>query len=170
MAIFQFGGAIMDYKMGFSFSQVLDPASGVNLTVVANMLNVLFILIFFMSGAYLTLVRLAVLSFEVLRPDSFSINSNVGFTVARMYSVVLTYALQLAMPALAVLMTAEIGVGVMMKAVPQINVFIVNIQLKMILGFITLIMIVPILGGFVTRMIDLAFDNIQLVIFSLQHI
>ncbi|NLG93626.1 MAG: flagellar biosynthetic protein FliR, partial [Clostridiales bacterium] len=80
----------------------------------------------------------------------------------------LIYAVKLALPVLAAEFIAEIAVGLIMKAVPQIDVFVINIQGKVILGFLILLIMVPSLSTFLERLITLMFDNISQVFVMLK--
>ena len=54
---------------------------------------------------------------------------------------------KLAMPILAAELMGQVGMGILMKAIPQINVFAINIELKVIIGLVMLlILLVPISG------------------------
>ena len=53
-------------------------------------------------------------------------------------------AVKLAMPILAAELLGEVGMGILMKAIPQINAFVINIELKVIIGLLLLfVFLVP---------------------------
>jgi len=80
-----------------------------------------------------------------------------------MFSLILVYAVKMALPILAAELITEIAVGLVMRAVPQIDVFVINIQFKVILGFIIIIIMAPPLASFLEKLILLMFDNINQV-------
>jgi flagellar biosynthetic protein FliR len=47
-----------------------------------------------------------------------------------------------------------------MRAVPQIDVFVVEIQLKVLIGFLSILILVPSFAAFLEKLITLMFDNI----------
>ena len=55
---------------------------------------------------------------------------------------------KLAMPILAAELLGEIGMGILMKAIPQINAFVINIELKVIIGLALLLMFLTPLNEF----------------------
>ena len=67
------------------------------------------------------------------------------------------------MPILAAELITEVGVGIIMKAVPQINVFIVNLQVKVLLGFIVMLILVAPFASFLERMILLMFEKMDII-------
>ena len=78
-----------------------------------------------------------------------------------MLSQILIYAVKMVMPLLAAEIIAEMGVGLIMKAVPQINVFVINIQLKVVVGFLMLFILVAPFADFIERLLLLMFDSIN---------
>lgn len=54
----------------------------------------------------------------------------------------------MSLPILAAELITEVAVGLVMRAVPQIDVFVINIQLKVIIGFLVILIMVPSLAAF----------------------
>lgn len=54
---------------------------------------------------------------------------------------------------------AEFAVGILMRLVPNINVFVINIQIKVIIGLIIILTIIPALANFMTQMNLLMMEN-----------
>ena len=50
-------------------------------------------------------------------------------------------AVKLAMPILAAELLGQMGMGILMKVIPQINVFSINIELKVIIGLMLLLLL-----------------------------
>ena len=106
-----------------------------------------------------------------IRDSDIAFSSNMFKDLVGLFSVILVYSVKLALPILAVELIIEVGVGLLMKAVPQINVFIVNIQLKILIGFIIILLLVPSLSTFLELIMNKMFDQIGLVFgLSLIHI
>ena len=78
-----------------------------------------------------------------------------------MFSYILIYSVKLTLPILAVEFITEMGVGIMMKAIPQIHLFIVNIPLKIFIGFMAMLILVPTFAAFLEKLITLMFEAIQ---------
>ncbi len=82
-------------------------------------------------------------------------------SLTELFTDILIFAVKLSLPILAVEFITEIGVGILMKAVPQIHLFIVNIQLKIFIGFATMLILVPSFSAFLEKLITLMFEAIQ---------
>lgn len=160
-SVFHTGGELIDYQIGFSFSKSMDPASDVSSSVITQVLNIFFTTSFFLIGAHLTLIKISCLSYNVIGVAQ-GLNFEVGAQyIVELIGLIFTYAIKLAIPVIAIEFVTEVGIGIMMKAIPQINVFSVNIQLKMILGVIVVIVLLPAFGGYIDRIIDILFDKIS---------
>lgn len=162
LSVFIMSGEMMDMQIGISMSHVYDPQSNISMPLSASLINAMFILIFFASNGHLTLIRLFTKLCEVVPyGDGFvNVNTDVWQSLVAMFSLILIYSVKLSMPVVAVQLISEIGVGIIMRAVPQIDVFVVQIQLKVLIGFLSILILVPSFASFLEKLIDLMFDNL----------
>lgn len=154
-------GDLMDMQIGLSMSKIYDPASNVSMPVSASLVNVMMMVVFFLSNGHLTLIKVFTHSAGIIPFGTFSIGAQVYANLGLLFQTILVYAMKMAMPVLAAEVITEMAVGLMMKAVPQINIFAVNIQLKVLLGFIMLFLLVPPFATFTDRLFALMFENIN---------
>jgi len=167
MSVVVIGGEVMDMQIGISMSKIYDPGSRVSMALSASVLNVMFIFIFFLSNSHLTLIQIMVYSCEAVPLGGFAIPADLYQYLVGLLSSILIYALKMAMPVMMLEIIAEVGVGLLMKAVPQINVFVVNLQLKVFIGFLALYFLVPAYSSFIERLITLLFDSINTAVVAL---
>ena len=78
-----------------------------------------------------------------------------------LFSEILVMALKIALPVIAIETIAEFGMGVLMRAVPQINVFVVGLQLRVLLGLVVLLMIVPVFANIMDFSVGYMFDKMD---------
>lgn len=160
LSVFIMSGEMMDMQIGMSMSRIYDPQSNVSMPLSASVINTMFILIFFASNGHLTLIRIFARLCEIVPYGDGFINTNVWQSLVGMFSLILIYSVKLSMPVVAVQLISEIGVGLIMRAVPQIDVFVVEIQLKVLIGFLSILILVPSFAAFLEKLITLMFDNI----------
>lgn len=134
VAVVQVGGEIIDAQMGITMAQIYDSGNQANMTVTASLLNALFVLDFFMENGHYTLMRILLTSGELLPFGTAALGEGVASYVAEMFLSYIVLAAKLAMPILAAELLGELGMGILMKAIPQINAFVINIELKVIIG------------------------------------
>jgi len=98
---------------------------------------------------------------KLIEVGKFSIPNQLFYNMVELFQQVLILALKLSMPIMAVEIILESGIGILMKAIPQIQVFSVNIQLKIMIGLVMLLILVPTFATFIENVIVLMFDNIE---------
>jgi flagellar biosynthetic protein FliR len=154
-------GEIMDMEMGTSMSRMYDPSSGISMPITGTVLNVLFTLIFFSTNGHLTLIKIVSASLTMLPPGPQMISFQVGQYVTGMMGDIIVLAVKLAMPVLAIELLSEAGMGVLMRIVPQINVFSVSIQLKMGIGIAVVVLALPAIGRLIDSSLGQMFEAMQ---------
>lgn len=155
------GGEIIDMQMGISMSKIFDPQSNVSMSISATMLNIMLMLIFFTTNGHLTMIQIFCKLGTISPYGQIAVSADLFREVAGLFSYILIYAIKITLPMLAIQIIAEMGVGLLMKAVPQINVFVVNLQMKILIGFIMTLLLVPSYARFLERLITLMFDKIN---------
>ncbi len=164
LAIFHIGGEVIDLQMGFSMAQMYDPSSNSQISVTGNLMTIMYTLLFFITNSHLSLMAIAVKSFDVIPIGLGSISSKVGVYFVELFGYILVYAVQLALPIIVTEILVEVAVGIMMKVVPNINVFVVNMQLKLLVGLIVILTIIPALVGFLAKLNAIMLDRMEAVL------
>ena len=141
-----------------------DPATKANISVTGNLFTAMYVIIFFTSNAYAALFSVLISSFQVVPLGIGEISSRIPvFFIELMYYIFL-YAVQLAIPIIVTEIIAEFAVGILMRLVPNINVFVVNIQIKVFIGLIVVFTIIPALANFMSKMNMLMMEKITQVL------
>ena len=142
------GGEVVDTQMGMSMARSYDPSSLSNATTTANLLNVLMILVFFAANGHITLLRLMLTSGEIVPFGTASIGAAAAERAVELFTECALLAVKLALPILGAELLGQVGMGVLMKVIPQINVFAINIELKVIIGLLMLVMLLSPMSEF----------------------
>lgn len=141
----QMAGLAIDTQMGMTMNQIYDAGSQANMSVTGTLLNTLMILLFFAGHGHHTLMRIMVTSGEVVSFGGVSIGNDVSNLLLELFIQCTILAVKLCMPILAAELIGQLGMGVLMKVIPQINVFSINIELKVIIGLaLLLVLMLPI--------------------------
>lgn len=137
-------GSIVDMQMGLSMAAAYDPATGIQVTATSTLLNILMSLLFFAANGHHTLIRIFCSSGLVVPFGAVSLGDSFYAAMIQIFIDCTILGVKLAMPVLAAEMMGQVGMGILMKAIPQINVFAINIELKVIVGLVlTLILMTP---------------------------
>jgi len=139
MAIIAMSGEFIDREIGFSMAQSFDINSGGMTTITANMYDKLVYLIILISNLHYFILKAVVRSFEVIPLGRF--NMNVPFLYTQIIDFIVEFfvlGFRIAMPIFIAATILNIILGVMTKSSPQMNMFAIGIQMKIILGMLAL--------------------------------
>lgn len=137
-SVVQTGGGIIDTQMGITMAQIYDAGTQSNMSVTGSLLNILLVLNFFAANGHYTLLRLLTASGALLPYGAASFGQDVASYAAELFVSCMLLSVKLALPILAAELLGEIGMGILMKAIPQINAFVINMELKVIIGLVLL--------------------------------
>lgn len=127
-------GEAIDTQMGMTMSQIYDPGSQSNMSVTGTLLNVLMTLLFFAANGHHTLLRIMVTSGDAIPFGTASFGEGAMGYLLSLFAQCTVLAVKLCLPILAAELVGQIGMGILMKVIPQINVFAINIELKVVIG------------------------------------
>ena len=164
LSIFHIAGEQIDMQMGLSMGMMYDPTSSSQISVSGNLITIMFTLLFFITNSHMNLFAIAVKSFEVIPIGFQAINPDIGLHVVELFAFILVYAIQLALPIMIVEIIIEVAVGILMRVVPNINVFVINLQLKLGIGVIVLITIIPVLTKYLSKLNYLMLERVEEVL------
>jgi flagellar biosynthetic protein FliR len=133
----QMAGELIGLEMGLSIATVFDPARGEQDTIVARFLYMVSLLLFLSLNGHHLLIRAVALSFQRIEPGTLFDRALAGGIVA-LGGKVIHAGLALAAPLLAVLVVVNVLLGLLGRAVPQSNVFMLGLPLSIGLGLFAL--------------------------------
>ncbi len=138
----QFAGQIMSFQMGMTVANVFDPATHSQQSVISQLAMTLAMLLWLASGAHHLFLRALGESF-VLFPIGHAWSGGGMDILIRGASDMFALALKIAAPIMLLLTFVYIALGLLARAVPQIQVFFVSFPLTVGLGLLTLALGMP---------------------------
>ena len=138
----QMTGLVIDTQMGLTMNQIYDAGAQANLSVTSIFLNTMMLLLFFVANGHHTLMRIFVNSAELIPFGTMTMNyTTLTEAMLQLFISCTILSVKLSMPIIAAELLGQLGMGVLMKAIPQINVFTINIELKVIIGLVLLLVL-----------------------------
>ena len=132
-------GSIIDFHMGLSMSMVYDPQTNAQIAMSGNLYQIFYTLIFFAVDGHLVLIRMLLRSGELVPYGEVVFTQGLALAVLDLFRGCVVLAVRFAFPIIAIEFLVEVAVGIMMKMAPQVNVFVINIQIKIAVGFLVLL-------------------------------
>lgn len=146
----QLAGAFIDMQIGFAIANVISPESGVPTPLTGQFLYLLQLLFFLGVNAHHMLINGILSSFQMIPVTDLSVAFGSGSTVefvVRVTAQMFLIAAQLALPIVGCLFLVDVAVGLVARTVPQVNVFVVGLPLKVVAGFAVMLVVFPSLIG-----------------------
>ena len=135
----QMAGQVLSVQMGYSLVNILDPQTQVESTVVATFHQTIAMLIFLRLNVHFWILRALASSFDYLPPSSGHFGGT--FTAAALHGGASVFAIgiQIAAPVLSATLFADIALGLLGKASPQLPLMLLGPAVKSVLGLLILI-------------------------------
>ncbi len=145
-------GTVMDEQMGLAMAATYDPGFQGNMTPSANLLNIYAMLLFIAANGHYTLLRLMISSGNLVPFGAAAFGEATAERVVEIFADCALMGVKLCMPILAAEFMGQIGMGVLMKVIPQINVFAINIELKVLVGTVILFFLLSTFSEYILAM------------------
>lgn len=138
---FEAAGQIIDMKVGSSMAQLVDPLSGHDTSLNGAFLGRLANFVFMFSGGLLLLVTVILESYAIwpLSPNAPPFQLQGLPLVSGEFARLMTLAILIAAPAVIVLHLSEVGLGLINRFAPELNVFALSLSIKSWLATLTLL-------------------------------
>lgn len=127
-------GDLIDSQAGFASAAVLDPISARQLGPIGRLYQLLATTLLFVTGGHLVALR----GFALLGPVELAPAEGLASVVIDAVLKMLVAAVEIALPLLGALFLAEVALGLLGKAAPQLNLFILGMGTKAIVSIVAL--------------------------------
>lgn len=131
----QLAGQILSFNMGMSMAVMNDPSSGASTTVLAELINVYAILLFFAMDGHLLLVSVLYKGFTYW-PIGNALHPQTLRTIALAFSWVLASASLLALPTTFIMLIVQGCFGLLNRIAPPLNLFSLGFPINMLAGLV----------------------------------
>lgn len=142
-AAIQLAGQIMDMQLGFAIVNVVDPLSGTQIPLMGNLTQLLALLLYLAVNGHHYLIQAIVKSYQVIPILGAHLSGDFYNLMVEISVLMFVVAVKIAAPILFVTITTDIAMGFIARTVPQMNVFIVGLPLKILVGLLGLAAFLP---------------------------
>ena len=152
-AALQAAGELLDLFAGYTIASTYDPFSNATQAVLGRFYYLLAITLLFALDGHLMLVRGFLDSFTALPADGVAL-ADLSTVLIMNLSMFFMAALELAAPLLAAIFLAEVSLGLLSRAAPQMNVFVLGFPIKIMLTLLLVGLTLPRVPGAVTMAVE----------------
>lgn len=160
-----FAGDVIDYLIGFSMVSVINPTDETQMPITSNLLYIYLSLVFLALDLHHKVLLAIADSFIRIEIGSFVRAAESLSYLMRVVSETLLIGFSLASPFIITILVADIVLGLLSKAMPGMNIFILGMPFKILIGIFVFLVIVPVLFGqfadYIHSGIDLMIEYIR---------
>ncbi|MCK6598189.1 MAG: flagellar biosynthetic protein FliR [Bdellovibrionaceae bacterium] len=149
------GSELTSMSLGLNAASVFNPASGINSNLIEQFQGVLAVLVFFSIQGHHLLIAGISQSFDIIPLDL--VHFKLGgvkdfiFWTKNLFEI----AIKISAPVLCSIFLVNLSMGVLGRAVPQINVFVTSFQVTVVVGFLVLFVSMPLFLNEMLQVLDL---------------
>lgn len=146
MYAIQVAGGFIDIIMGFMMANVVDPQTGAQTPLMGGYLYTFALLFLLAIDAHHLLLDGIYYSYQFIPLEQVFIpfsNENILMFVVKTFNTMFIIAFQMAMPIVGSLFIVDVALGMIASAVPQVNVFVIGFPIKIFVGFLILVLVMP---------------------------
>ncbi|MEW6243655.1 MAG: flagellar biosynthetic protein FliR [Bacillota bacterium] len=146
-AAVQLAGQVIDMEMGFGLANVMDPLLQSWVPLMGSFYYIIALVLFMSVDGHHVLLMALARSYEVAPIGGFFIPQETARTMAYAARELWRLAGLIAMPVLGAVFLTTVGLGVVSRAVPQMNMFVVGLPVKMLSGSALVLLSLPVVIG-----------------------
>ncbi|WP_034537448.1 flagellar biosynthetic protein FliR [Carnobacterium inhibens] len=139
----EIAGNLVDFQVGFSMGAVYDPSMGINVSYYGKIYYWLSMCVFYMTNLHHIVIKSLVQSFQYMPISSTNIGSFGVEGMMKLLGIIFELAFNLAAPMIIVALLTEVILGLISRSVPQINVLILGMPLKIVASFVIMLILLP---------------------------
>ncbi|HWO77970.1 MAG TPA: flagellar biosynthetic protein FliR [Bacillus sp. (in: firmicutes)] len=138
----QVAGGFIDFQMGFAIANVIDPQTGAQSPLMGQYFYIIALLFLLAVDGHHLLLDAIFYSYEFVPIDQLWLplgSQDLALFVTKAFAAMFLIAFQMSLPVVACLFLIDVALGVTARTVPQLNVFVVGLPLKIAVSFIFIV-------------------------------
>lgn len=150
LAALSVAGSVIAQQLGLGFVTAIDPTQGQQGALIGNFLTILGLTLLFATDMHYLMIAALNESFTIFAPGTLMPSGDVASLATRAFTVAFKIGIQLAAPFIVFGLVFNLGLGLLARLMPQMQVYFVGVPLSILIGFVILgIILVTMMGTFV---------------------
>ncbi len=163
LAALQVAGAVIAQQMGLGFVTSIDPTQGQQGVLIGNFLTLLGVTMLFATDSHYLIIAALNDSYKIFSPGEVMPSGDVAELATRAFSAAFKIGMQLAAPFLVFGLVFNIGLGVLARLMPQMQVYFVGVPLSILSGFLIFgLVLAAMMGTYLQYFVGVMHDLIPL--------
>ncbi|MGM0370206.1 MAG: flagellar biosynthetic protein FliR [Bacillota bacterium] len=156
----QLAGQFIDRRMGYALANVMNPSEGFQVPLVGQFKNIIATLIFLSTNSHHYIIELLKDSFVMVPINQFDPSAELVKLMLQIIGDIFPIAFKIALPIVSILFIVDLSFGLVARVVPQMNVFILGMPTKSIVGLLMLNFVLANYVGFIEKFFTETLQNV----------
>lgn len=139
----EMAGQLIDFQVGFSMGAVYDPTVGIQASNYGRMYYWIALILFFLSDMHHIVLLNLIHTFDMLPITTATLEGHTIEGVIRLFVEMFQVGVMLSAPVILVALVTDCVLGIISKSVPQINVLMLGMPMKILVSFFFLLLFLP---------------------------
>jgi flagellar biosynthetic protein FliR len=149
LSALQVGGSVIAQQMGLGFVTSVDPTQGQQGVLIGNFLTMLGITLLFATDSHYLVIAAVNDSYNIFSPGDLTPSGDIAALATRAFAAAFKIGMQLSAPFLVFGLVFNVGLGVLARLMPQMQVYFVGVPLSILAGFLIFsLVLVAMMGTF----------------------
>lgn len=145
--ILSFAGQIIDQEIGFSMVNQFDPITSTQVTVTGNFYTYAVMMMVMITNMHHYLIRAIADSFQVIPVGGVVFDFNLYEVMKRFVIDYFVIGFRIVLPIFASLLVVNTILAILARVAPQMNMFVIGLQLKVFVGLLVLVLMFMLITG-----------------------
>lgn len=154
-------GHVIDMEMGFGMVNVFDVQSNLSVPVSGNLLNIVLLICVLAMNGHIYLVNILYQTIVAVPVGTATFSAAIATTALELFVKAFLLAMYVAMPFVGSGLLSELTLGMLIKAMPQMNAFSIGMPLKVVIGFIMMIIVMPVYVNFTETIFESMMEGVD---------
>lgn len=142
MAALHVGGSVIAFQTGLAVSQTFDPTQGIQAAIVSSFLTLLGVVTVFAADLHLLILQAISNSYNLFPPGNYAPFGDFAQFAIRQVAASFALGIQIAAPFIVYGLTFYVGLGLIARLMPQLQVFFIAMPMNIFLGFVLMLFLV----------------------------
>ncbi|MGM8211739.1 flagellar biosynthetic protein FliR [Virgibacillus sp. W0430] len=159
----QIAGGFIDFQMGFAIANVIDPQTGAQSPLIGQYFYIIALLFLLSVNGHYLLIDGIFYSYQFIPIDAFVpfADGSIAEYVITIFNRMFVIAFQMAIPIVGCLFLVDVALGIIARTVPQLNVFVVGLPIKIFVSFVVLLFFLSLYMVLAKSLFELLFETMR---------
>lgn len=147
LSALQVAGSVIAQQLGLGFVTAIDPTQGQQGLLIGNFLSILGMTLLFATDSHHLVIAALNESYRIFAPGQLFPTGDVAALATKAFATAFKIGLQLSAPFLVFGLVFNLGLGVLARLMPQMQVYFVGVPLSILIGFLILALVITAIMG-----------------------